>query len=403
MSRAFQLPLAPAASPFERTPEEWSDALAERGHPRYRGHHVFRWLHGRGIFDPAQFTDVPKTLREELASEGPLAPAIDIALAQDATDSTRKLLVRFSDQKTVETVLIPMPSAASAEEKQDLYAAADPDGELEPASASLPFTQCISSQVGCAMGCVFCASGIAGLKRHLSASEIVGQVHLGRAEIAARAGREGGYPEGSRVRNVVFMGMGEPLANYDAIARSLVLLTHPDGIGLSRRRVTVSTSGLVPEIDRLGTDFAGQVQLAISLHAVDDDRRSAIMPINKKYPLKELMASLSRYPLAPRRRITMEYTLIKGFNASPSDARALAKLLAKIPSKVNLIPMNPVPDNPLEAPSPAEVDAFSATLREAGVFAFVRRRKGDDIAAACGQLALAGEKRKVRMTLPTLS
>jgi 23S rRNA (adenine2503-C2)-methyltransferase len=408
MKGAFQLPLAPAASPFERTPEEWSEVLAERGHPRYRGHHVFRWLHGRGIFDPAQFTDVPKALREELATAGPLAPAIDIVLAQDATDSTRKLLVQLADKRTVETVLIPMPSAASAEEKEDLYAAADPDGEAEPSEASLPFsplpfTQCISSQVGCAMGCVFCASGIAGLKRHLTAAEIVGQVHLGRAQIAARAGQPGGYPEGSRVRNVVFMGMGEPLANYDAVARSLVLLTHPDGIGLSRRRVTVSTSGLVPEIDRLGTEFGGQVQLAISLHAVDDDRRSSIMPINKKYPLRELMAALSRYPLAPRRRITIEYTLIKGFNASASDARALAKLLAKIPSKVNLIPMNPVPDNPLEAPSAAEVDAFSAALRDAGVFAFVRRRKGDDIAAACGQLALAGEKRKVRMTLPTLT
>ena len=410
VASALAPPLAPPLSPFERTPEEWSDALAVKGHPRYRGQHVFRWLHARGIFDPALFTDVPKSLREELLAAGPLAPVIDIVTAQDATDSTRKLLVRFADQRSVETVLIPMPSAASAEEKNDLYAASDPDAEGassepkdEAAPFALPFTQCISSQVGCAMGCVFCASGIAGLKRHLSASEIVGQVHLGRSEIAARVGKEGGYPEGSRVRNVVFMGMGEPLANYDAVARSLVLLTHPDGIGLSRRRVTVSTSGLVPEIDRLGKEFGGQVQLAISLHAIDDDRRSSIMPINKKYPLRELMSALERYPLAPRRRITIEYTLIKGFNASANDARGLAKLLRRIPAKVNLIPMNPVPENPLEAPTWAEVDAFQSALREAGVFAFVRRRKGDDIAAACGQLALAGEKRKVRVALPTLT
>jgi 23S rRNA (adenine2503-C2)-methyltransferase len=198
------------------------------------------------------------------------------------------------------------------------------------------------------------------------------------------------------------MGMGEPLANYDAVARSLVLLTHPDGLGLSRRRVTVSSSGLIPEIDRLGTEFGGQVQLAISLHAIDDDRRSQIMPINKKYPLRELMAALARYPLAPRRRITIEYTLIKGFNASAEDARGLARLLRKIPAKVNLIPMNPVPDNPLSAPSWAEVEAFGTALRAEGVFSFVRKRKGDDIAAACGQLALAGEKKRVRVALPTI-
>jgi len=398
VSRALTPPLGPPASPFERTPEEWADALAEGGHPRYRGHHVFRWLHARGVFDPQSFTDVPKSLREELAAAGPLAPPLSIDTAQDASDGTRKLLVRFGDQKTVETVLIPMPSSASSEEREDVYAASDPEGEATP--DALPFTQCISSQVGCAMGCVFCASGIAGLKRHLSAAEIVGQVHLGRSEIAARAGNE--HPEGSRVRNVVFMGMGEPLANYDAVARSLVLLTHPDGLGLSRRRVTVSTSGLVPEIDRLGKEFGGQVQLAVSLHAIDDDRRSQIMPINRKYPLAELMAALARYPLAPRRRITIEYTLIRGFNAGLDDARGLARLLRRIPAKVNLIPMNPVPENPLQAPTWAEVDAFGAALREQGVFSFVRKRKGDDIAAACGQLALAGEKKKIRVALPTI-
>jgi len=254
-------------------------------------------------------------------------------------------------------------------------------------------TQCISSQVGCAMGCVFCASGIAGLKRHMTAAEIVSQVILGRVAVDPN----------ERVRNVVFMGMGEPLANYDAVARALVLLTHPDGLGLSRRRVTVSTSGLVPEIDRLGRDFAGQVQLAVSLHAANDAQRSSIMPINKKYPLAELMDALKRYPLPKRRRITIEYTLIEGVNASATDAKELARVLRGLPSKVNLIPMNAVEENPLGAPSWSTVDAFQDVLRGLGVPSFVRRRKGDDIAAACGQLALRGEKRKVKLVLPTVS
>jgi 23S rRNA (adenine2503-C2)-methyltransferase len=206
-----------------------------------------------------------------------------------------------------------------------------------------------------------------------------------------------------RVRNVVFMGMGEPLHNYDAVARALTLLVHPDGLGLSKRRVTVSTSGLVPEIDRLGRDFGGQVQLAISLHSPDDSKRSEIMPINRKYPLAELVESLRRYPLPKRRRITIEYTLIDGFNATVADARALARLMRGIPVKVNVIPMNPVADNPLGAPSWEVVDAFQDALRAQGVASFVRRRKGDDIAAACGQLALAGEKKKVRVPLPVTS
>jgi 23S rRNA (adenine2503-C2)-methyltransferase len=179
-----------------------------------------------------------------------------------------------------------------------------------------------------------------------------------------------------------------------------VLLTHPDGLGLSRRRVTVSTSGLVPEIDKLGRDFAGQVQLAVSLHAATDERRSAIMPINKKYPLAELMDALKRYPLPKRRRITIEYTLIAGVNASQADAKDLARVLRGLPSKVNLIPMNAVQENPLAAPDWATVDAFQEALRGQGVQSYVRRRKGDDIAAACGQLALQGEKRKVKLVLP---
>jgi 23S rRNA (adenine2503-C2)-methyltransferase len=242
------------------------------------------------------------------------------------------------------------------------------------------------------MGCVFCASGLAGLKRHLTAAEIVAQVLVGRQRLDA----------GESLRNVVFMGMGEPLHNYDAVARSLVLLSHAEGIHLSKRRVTVSTSGLVPQIDRLGRDFGGQVQLAISLHAVDDARRSEIMPINRKHPLDTLVDALRRYPLPKRRRITIEYTLIRGVNDSDAEADALSKLLRGVPIKVNLIPMNPVPDSPLEAPDVSAVGRFSDRLRRAGTTCFVRTQRGDAIAAACGQLALAGEARKVKTKLPTV-
>jgi 23S rRNA (adenine2503-C2)-methyltransferase len=236
------------------------------------------------------------------------------------------------------------------------------------------------------MGCVFCASGQAGLKRNLSAGEIVAQLHLGRRQLG----------EHERLRNVVLMGMGEPLANYDAVARALVLMTHPEGLNLSRRRVTLSTSGLVPQIDRLGQEFSGQVQLAVSLHQVDDARRSALMPINKKYPLAELLAALRRYPLPKRRRITIEYTLVQGQNDSQDDARALARLLRGLRVKVNLIPMNPIEASALGPSSWDTVDKFQQLLIDQGIATFVRRRKGADIAAACGQLALKGAKlRKV--------
>jgi 23S rRNA (adenine2503-C2)-methyltransferase len=202
--------------------------------------------------------------------------------------------------------------------------------------------------------------------------------------------------EHERLRNVVLMGMGEPLANYDAVARALVLMTHPDGLNLSRRRVTLSTSGLVPQIDRLGQEFSGQVQLAVSLHQVDDARRSALMPINKKYPLAELLAALRRYPLPKRRRITIEYTLVRGQNDSLDDARALARLLRGLRVKVNLIPMNPIEASALGPSSWDTVDKFQQVLIDQGIATFVRRRKGADIAAACGQLALKGAKlRKV--------
>jgi 23S rRNA (adenine2503-C2)-methyltransferase len=385
-----QLPdLAPPATALERLPEEWSAQLEAWGEPKYRGLQVFRWLHARGVLDPAAMTDLPRSLREKLATDLVIDSAIQVSSIHDSEDGTRKLLLATHDGRTSEAVLIPMPSSA----RGDLYAAEDPTGEeVEAEGAPTPVTQCISTQIGCAMGCVFCASGLAGLKRHMSAGEIVGQVILGRTHT----------PAGQRLRNVVFMGMGEPLHNYAAVARALTLLTHPDGLGLSKRRVTVSTSGLVPEIDRLGRDFGGEVQLAVSLHAPTDAQRGEIMPINRKHPLGELLEAMRRYPLPKRRRITIEYTLIRGFNASTADAKKLAEILRGMPVKVNLIPLNRVEGNPLDPPSWEDVDAFQAILRERGVASFVRRRKGDDIAAACGQLALRNEPKKIKVALPRI-
>jgi 23S rRNA (adenine2503-C2)-methyltransferase len=333
-----------------------------------------------------------------------------------------KLTLELRDGATIETVLLPRvtdapPSASEHEllaaseaegagveddDDETLTGARSPSGIAAGASASaqvpgVRVTQCISTQVGCAMGCTFCASGVAGLKRHLGPDEIVAQVLLGRSLL--RAGDEATPPE--VLRNVVYMGMGEPLHNYEATARSLRLLTQRGGIGLSTRRVTVSTSGLVPEIRRLGDDFGGMVALAVSLHAADDETRSALMPINRKHPLAELMRALADYPMPPRRRITIEYTLVAGRNDGLDEAKKLVRLLAGLPVKVNLIPMNPIALSSLGPPSNDRVLAFQETLVRAGLSCFLRRRRGDDVSAACGQLALLGAKPKVKGFRPS--
>ena len=247
-------------------------------------------------------------------------------------------------------------------------------------------TQCISTQVGCAMGCIFCASGVAGLKRQMTASEIIAQILVGRSRLDPH----------EQLRNVVLMGMGEPLHNYPQTVRALKLMTHPDGVNLSSRRVTVSTSGLVPEIEKLGQDFKGEIGLAISLHAADDETRSRLMPINRKYPLAKLMDALRAYPLPRRRRITIEYTLVAGQNDSEAEARKVARLLRGLPVKINLIPMNPIGTSDLGPPDFSGVLRFQQTLCDAGYSCFIRRRRGDEVGAACGQLALHGAVPKVR-------
>jgi 23S rRNA (adenine2503-C2)-methyltransferase len=388
---------APTA-PLARTAEEWAEAVGPSGGRPFHGRQIFRWLHARGVLDVDRMTDLPKELRGQLATLA-MDRAVQIADERRSADDTRKLLVRLGDGATVETVLIPgvsggasdLPSPVLASDLDaDAAAAVDDEEEDEgsvPPDAHVRVTQCISTQVGCAMGCVFCASGVAGLKRHLGPDEIVGQVLVGRSRL----------DPGERLRNVVYMGMGEPLHNYEATARSLRLLTHREGIALSARRVTVSTSGLVPEIARLGADFGGNIGLAISLHAADDETRARLMPINKKYPLPVLMDALRAYPLPRRRRITIEYTLVAGRNDASSEAKKLARLLRGLPVKVNLIPMNPIAASPLEPPSPTGVLEFQQVLCDAGYACFVRKRRGNDVSAACGQLALLGAKPKVRV------
>jgi 23S rRNA (adenine2503-C2)-methyltransferase len=399
----------PSTLPIARFPEEWATEVVRLGGRTFHGKSVFKWIHARGVTDASKMTDLPASLRERLTNEG-LSGVLSVVTERRAADDTRKLLVGMHDGANVETVLIPrvtggksdLPSPLSDDrtrtfEDADAAAAVDdeddadgePGNDTGPAAREpfIPVTQCISTQVGCAMGCVFCASGVAGLKRHMRADEIIAQVLVGRSRL----------DENERIRNVVLMGMGEPLHNYDSTVRALKLLTHPDGIALSTRKVTVSTSGLVPEIAKLGQDFGGQIGLAISLHASDDETRSRLMPINKKYPLPVLMQALRDYPLPRRRRITIEYTLVAGKNDTIEEARKLTRLLRGLPVKVNLIPMNPIEASTLGPPELSGVLAFQRILVDAGYSCFIRRRRGDDVSAACGQLALLGAKPKVRV------
>lgn len=347
--------------------DRYVESLGERP---FRARQLLRWIHQRGAGQFAQMTDLAKSLRAQLEGAAVIAPP-PVLGDETAADGTRKWLLDVGQGNAIETVFIPE----------------DDRGTL-----------CISTQAGCAVNCRFCSTGKQGFSRNLTTSEIIGQLWLAEHTLRAASG----MPGERVISNVVLMGMGEPLHNYGNVARALRLLVHKDGIALSTRRVTVSTSGLVPEIDRLGSDFAGQIALAVSLHAPEDSLRSSLMPINKRYPLRELMAALERYPLSPRRRITIEYTLIKGVNDSDAEAKALVRLLRKIRCKVNLIPMNPVAGTPFEMPSAARVDAFQSILWNDGIGVFVRKQRGDDIAAACGQLALQGElarKRRLPMMM----
>lgn len=330
-------------------PEKLLEAVSPVVDQGFRARQIYRAIHERGVATFAAMTDLPLELRHALDER------FDIALPtvkadRCSADGTAKLLIELEDGKTIETVDIP-------------------DGNRR--------TVCISSQAGCALGCRFCVTGYWGAGRNLSAAEIIAQVRI--VESRPRPETHG--------LNLVFMGMGEPLLNLDNLHDALEILLER----ISWRRITVSTVGILPAIEAMA-DWPRRPELAISLHAPDDDRRSQLMPVNRSYPLDELMALLKRYPLRPRERITFEYVLIRHLNDALSDADALARLAARLPSKVNLIPINrdPVLGDEMVPPAPQRVVAFRDRLRERGVVATVRRRRGDDVSAACGQLRAVG-------------
>jgi 23S rRNA (adenine2503-C2)-methyltransferase len=378
MIRPEEREAQPAVSiedPVGRLPEEWQAALTAIGERPFRAKQLFRWLHQRAEFDPEKMSDLSVPFRARLVEAGVGAP-FRVDSVHESRDGTRKLVLEAKDGARVESVIIPMTDLADA----DASASADDEEEPEPTAKS-KVTLCISTQYGCAMGCVFCASGQAGLVRGLRASEIVSQVYLAKRYLR---------PDES-LGNLVFMGMGEPLHHYDQTARALRLLTHPEGLNMSPRRITVSTVGLIPGIERLGRDFGGKIGLAVSVHAPNDETRDRIIPMNRRYPVAELMRALRAYPLPKRRRITIEYTLIDGVNDSTSHARELSQILRGIPSKINLIPMNPITASELRSPKAESVRQFQDVLANAGYSCFVRTRRGDEVAAACGQLAMADD------------
>ena len=328
------------------------DALAEFftgiGEKPFRARQVMRWVYGRGVLDFQEMTDISLRLRKLLKQVATLEIP-PVRRVEESADGTRKWLLGVGGGQAVETVHIPEPNRA---------------------------TLCISSQAGCAMDCPFCATGHGGFNRNLKAPEILGQVLLANQAL--------GSP--SAITNVVFMGMGEPLANYGEVVPVAKLLTDDHGLGLSRRRVTISTVGLVPQIRRLAQDC--NVALAVSLHASTDALRDELVPINRRHPIAELLEACWHYAegLASR-QITFEYVMLAGVNDGLDDAGRLAGLLRDRPAKVNLIPFNPFPGAEFRCPAPEVIDRFCAHLRSKGVVATIRRTRGDDIDAACGQLA----------------
>jgi 23S rRNA (adenine2503-C2)-methyltransferase len=338
------------------------ELFASIGEKPFRARQIMQWIYGRGVLDPLQMTDLGQALRQELAVRAPVVLPT-IAAAQESADGTIKWRLTADAGQAIETVFIPEPGRG---------------------------TLCVSSQVGCAMDCSFCATGHQGFNRNLDAAEIVAQVLLARRELGDPAGR-------SPITNVVFMGMGEPLANFRAVVQACQVLVDDLGCKLSRRRVTVSTSGLVPQIRRLAAEV--RVALAVSLHAPDDELRNELVPINRRHPIGELLEACWDYVAATNtKEITFEYVMLDGVNDSPDHARRLAKLLARRPAKVNLIPFNPFPETGYRRSRPEVVHEFRRILAAAGIVTVTRRTRGDDIAAACGQLAGQVENR-VRVPL----
>ncbi len=336
----------------------------------FRAKQIFSWLYRPGFSDFAAMTDIAKHVRQLLAERAYIS-RMEPEKEERSADGTVKFAFRLADGQLIESVLIP--------EENDLQPD-DPDSEPEDIDDSRPgsrHTLCVSSQVGCAMKCAFCLTGTLGFTRNLPAAEIIGQVCQAREWLATRTGQ--------RVNNLVFMGMGEPLLNFDNLAIALEILMEQRGLDFSGRRLTVSTCGIVPKMKELGERFP--VNLAVSLHAVEDEVRDQLMPVNRTYPVAELLRACREYPLPPRRRIMIEYALLQGINDSPAQARLLVKKLHGIRCKINLLPYNETPNLPFRRPTDQQIETFRAILRDAGYTTLLRISRGADISAACGQLA----------------
>lgn len=343
------------------TRQELAEKLKALGIEAFRARQIWHWVYVKGATEFSQMTSIAKKQQAELAEHFTIARP-KIARALTSFDATRKWLLEFEDGNKIETVFIP-------EEDR---------GAL-----------CVSSQVGCTLSCTFCHTGTMKLVRNLRAGEIVGQVLVARDGLNEWGKRR----EDCLFTNIVLMGMGEPLYNYDQVARALKIIMDGEGIAISKRRITLSTSGVVPMIKKCGEELG--VNLAISLHAVRDELRDVLVPLNKKYPLKELLAACREYPAASNaRRITFEYVMLKGVNDSDADARELCRLLKGIHAKVNLIPWNPWPGATYETSSNNRIHAFARIMGDAGYSSPVRATRGQDILAACGQLKSDSERKK---------
>ncbi len=334
---------------------EIETVLDSRGIDRFRGRQIFRWIHKRNVTDVDRMTDLSRALRSRIDAEFTAeTPAV---VGDDrSTDGTRKLVLELADGRRIESVFIPDTPA---------------------------MTFCVSTQVGCAMACGFCLTGKMGLVRNLTAGEIAGQVRV--LAVATELL--------DRPFNIVLMGMGEPLHNYDQTMKALRMLHAERGLAVSPRRVTLSTVGIVPGLERLGRE-ALMPNLAVSLHATTDEQRTMLVPPNRKYPLAAILKACREFPLKKRNRITFEYVMLDGVNDTPEDAGRLASLLTGIKAKVNLIPLNPAPGIPFDRPSDERVDRFAQILADRHLTVSVRKSRGRDIRAACGQLIVEGGTKK---------
>jgi 23S rRNA (adenine2503-C2)-methyltransferase len=326
---------------------EIETCIAPLGKETYRAKQIMKWLYQRGAESFEEMTDLSKGFRDALSRVARISQP-EIVKTQASADGTKKVLLRLEDGLFIESVLIPGKNH---------------------------WTICVSTQAGCRMGCAFCLTGKQGFKRNLLPSEITGQIVRLRF----------GTPEGENIKNIVMMGMGEPLANYDNTIKAIRIITSDFGLGFSTRKVTVSTSGLAPQIEQMGKDIC--VNLAISLNAPDDERRNILMPVNRKYPLQKLLDACRDYPMPGRRMLTFEYILMSGVNDSAEDAKKVARLLKGIRCKLNLIAFNEYPGSAFKTPSAETISAFQQILMDNNYTAILRASKGRDILAACGQLS----------------